>query len=469
MKISFFESGASTAHVEKIDLQDNATVLMYTDLINDGGQLSWTLNPSRLRGKLGTRGKLYGLVSDDGNPVGVIGIKEIVVSGVAGGEIGYLYVAPSHRSLSNVIQLYHAAINDASHFPFLMATTVTTNKQVNTLLARARKMKNIFTAKSPFSSNLLNYWVSTENSGAFTFDEVKELFVDQYGHNIVEDNNTLNEAFVFQGVDRAPASFQSLIYKMAESNPMISLDEGNPDDIKMVFGRQDSLPTEDNTVYIGNRFFSKSKQYKILRGIVPTIKTFEEYSELQGADFIAKRNIGQKQAGQMINQRPEDDSGYIYQPLLNIESEYRVITYYMNGTYHVSGVYEKTGSNVSLRSITSGEIYEKASSIAKVATKALGYGLSGVDIALVEKSSNINESSLKDAVASRLGKTAGKMSQSEVIGAMASTLGRMAGKMSQSEVGDNHILVLLEVNTMPSMSNPMIVHETFKHILNNKK
>lgn len=446
MRITFLNESVSY-HVDEVMLHDDEEVSTFTDLINDGGQLSWTLTPDRLRSKLGSKGKLFGLYNDQ-DAVGVIGIKEAIVDGVTGGEIGYLYIDPDYRSLQNAIKLYNIALDNAHRFPFLMATTVTSNRQVNTLLDKSSKMKKLFTIKSPYSSNMLNYWLAYDSSGSFTFDELEEMFHEHFDASLPSTiSGVVTESVSMQNVSHAPASFQKVLYQIADRSPLIKIDEYDEGDVRLMFGRREGLPTDANTVFVGNRFYSKERQASILRNVVPTVNTFLSADDVEG-EFIAKRNIGQKQDGQLINQRPDNEEDYIFQPLLSINKEYRVVVYYMNGEYHVSGVYEKSGSNASFISITGGEVFARASQISIDAAKALGYGLSGVDIALVERSHHISE---------------------EIVGAAASTLGRIAGKFSRSEVGDNHVLVVLEANTMPSMSNPMIMHDLMKSILSNKR
>lgn len=176
---------------------------------------------------------------------------------------------------------------------------------------------------------------------------------------------------------------------------------------------------------------------EMLKNVVPTIKTYTSALEIDG-DYIAKKKIGQRQAGQTINVEPENVEDYVFQPLLDIKSEYRVVVFFMNGEYTVSGVYKKTGSNMSFQSITSGDVYDTAVELAIKATERLGYGLSGVDIALVENNAD-------------------KIISETLLGRSVSAVGRLMGRFADSTIDDNEIMVVLECNTMPSMSNPMIL------------
>jgi hypothetical protein len=73
--------------------------------------------------------------------------------------------------------------------------------------------------------------------------------------------------------------------------------------------------------------------------------------------------------------------------------------------------------------------------------ETLGYGVSGVDIAMSE--TLINES----------------------VGYMLSGLGKLSGKLQSGKVEGQ--LYFLEANTMPSLSNPMILHDLIKSIKSN--
>lgn len=433
----------SQYHTKEVGLHDKNNASSLIDLINDGGQLSWTLTLPRIQQKLSHSGKLFGLYLNE-KPVGVIAIKLIEVDGIKGGEIGYLYIDPDHRSLQTATQLYNIALKSANQYPFLMASTITTNRAVNTLLEKSEKMHKIFTAKSPYSSNKLNYWLSSINSGAFTIDEITEVLKNEYGNNIISES--LNEDVSFVNIDNAPITFKNdvvgLIKRQSTFHASDSVDEK---DINIVFGRQEGLPKTKNTIFVGNKFLSKDKQYEMVKNIVPTIKTFDSSDDLD--NFIAKKKSGHKQQGQLINQQPDDSSDYVFQPKLEIIAEYRVVVYYMNGSYHVSGVYKKMGSNASMQSITSGVIYDTAASMAMKSTKVLGYGLSGVDVAIVTRDDNINES----------------------MGDMFSAAGKTLGKFSKSFINDDEIMVFLEANTMPSMSNPMILNDILKNAMKNKE
>lgn len=404
------------------------------DLINEGSQLSWVLNPHRLKQKLGSNGVLFGMYSGD-VMVGTIALKEAVLGTVTGAEVGYLYITPEHRSFSAYSLLYKAIRDEASKYKFIFATTVTTNPVINKLMSRNQYVSFVFEQPSPYSSNILNYWAV--HGTQMSFEEVESILSRKY---ITESENR-RFSLVFSNLQGAPAQFRPYIQKLAERSSHIRLgDNREPHEALVRFGRGSSLPTENNVILAGNKFFSKDTQYHKLRGVVPLVPTFDSADEIEGS-FIAKMKVGHKQSGQLIDELPEDPEDYIFQPLIKITSEYRVVVYFMNGKYHVSGVYKKMGSNMSMTSITSGNVYSECIKIAIDAVTELGYGLSGVDIAM--SSTDINES----------------------LGMAMSKFGQLSGKMTSKDIKGH--LYFLEANTMPSLSNPMILHDFISSIRDN--
>lgn len=427
--IHILESNLSIKELIDSDDLQNAC-----DLINDGGQLSWTLTPSRLLGKLGSSGKLFGLFSSN-QMIGTIGLKETTIDGITGAEVGYLYIIPEHRSFNAYSMLYRAVKDVANQYNFVFATTVTTNTVINRLMARNQYVTFGFEKKSPFSSNILNYWI-VHGTKMNLEDSLNHLA----GEYLAESMN--NEFMLVLGhIDSAPQQFKPYLERLANSNNNIRVSDDKEDHEAMIkFGRGNKLPSEKNVIVAGNKFYSKDAQYNILNGLVPMIPTYSSSDDVMGK-FIAKKKIGQKQDGQLINREPDNPDEYIFQPLIDIKREYRVVVYYMNGKYHVSGVYKKMGSNASITSITSGEIYNLCKGISLTAVETLGYGVSGVDIAMSE--SLVNES----------------------VGYMLSGLGKLSGKLQSGKVEGQ--LYFLEANTMPSLSNPMILHDLIKSIKSN--
>jgi len=252
----------------------------------------------------------------------------------------------------------------------------------------------------------------------------------------------LRESLYIENLDRAPITFKKAINALVSRDSELIID-GEPTssgDVVLSFGNA-SRPTSKNRIHVGGRFFNKVSQYNMLKNIVPTIKTYTDSLKVAGERFIAKKKAGYKQQGQLIDELPDDESEYVFQPLVDIINEYRVITYYMNNKYHVSGIYKKSGANISYKSINiNSPAGKQIAEMSKTATDVLGYGFSGVDIALVsnknKRSINFNES-IGGAIASKAMSAFGSMSNDE------------------SLLRDNY-LVILEVNSMPSMSNPAI-------------
>lgn len=260
------------------------------------------------------------------------------------------------------------------------------------------------------------------------------------------------QPIIVKGLENVPATFSSTVRALVKhSNELEEYTNQNTNGrIVLQFGGD--LPSKDNMVVVTSRFYNKAAQSQMLQGVVNTVRTFRSSTEAKhgNGNFIAKRLVGHRQQGQLINQEPDNAGDYVFQPLVTIKSEYRVVVYFMNGSYHVAGVYRKTGSNMSFQSITGSAAYT-IGEIAIAATDALGYGFSGVDVAIVEQSDaanvHINES---------------------VLGGVASLVGKVAGKLSDTDDQlQSHIPVVLEVNRLPSMANPMIAFDLIKSIRKN--
>lgn len=419
--------------LDEVDLEDAC------GLINEGGQLSWTLTPSRLKSKLGNTGKIFGLFINS-EIVGTIGLKETSVNGVIGAEVGYLYLDPDNRSFTNYVKLYSALKKHANKFNFIYATTVTTNRTINRLMEHNDSVQFGFSSQSPFSSNILNYWIGIGTK--MDIKDVVSLLKDKYMIN----ESISNFKLIITNFDKAPNTARPL-QNLAKNHPLLEISEEVLDgQVEASFGRNQELPISKNKIVVGNKYYNKQSQYSILKGKVPLLPTFDSPDEVDG-EFIAKKINSQKQQGQMINKVPDNPSEYIFQPLVKINSEYRVVVYFMNGDYHVSGVYEKFGSNMSFGSITSGQIHDYVTKVAIKAVKHLGYGLSGVDIVMTN--TPISESA----------KTK--------FGGIMSKAGRLKGALSKKRIEGS--IFLLECNTLPSLGNPMIMHDFITSVKKNKK
>ncbi len=249
------------------------------------------------------------------------------------------------------------------------------------------------------------------------------------------------ENIVFDQQELAPNQFQKILDKIASSlNIQDYKDvEITDDDVVIRFG-ESNLPSERNVVHIGGKFYNKERQARMLKGTVPTITTYSNYVDELGDKFLAKKKAGQRQEGQMDGVKPEDSTDYVFQPKVKIVKEFRVIVFYMNGKYYVSGVYEKTGSNVSVRSL--GEAKAKpVAEMAKSATKKLKYGFAGVDIAIVHSSDSVHVTE-------------------SVLGKLAQISMRELGNAKDvQDALEQHYPVVLEVNSFPSIANPAIAQD----------
>jgi len=193
--------------------------------------------------------------------------------------------------------------------------------------------------------------------------------------------------------------------------------------------KKPGLPTKRNEIHIQNKYYGKVDQYNIFREeFINTVKTYKDHAKA-GNNFIAKKKFGSKQEGQLRNEVPENPREYIFQPLVDIEKEYRVVVYYMNKKYRISGIYEKVGSNISFFKLDKNSKEGKGVSIMAIkAIRALGYGFGGVDVARVKtdpENLNIKNTAFPD-------------------------------------------LVVFEVNTLPSIRNPRILYDFVTDVNKNK-
>jgi hypothetical protein len=262
---------------------------------------------------------------------------------------------------------------------------------------------------------------------------------------ISEVRGAAPQPVVVKGLENVPVAFSETVKTLVDRAPQLeAYREGMDLTGRIVLQFGGNLPSAKNLVVVTSRYLNKARQAQELEGVVPTIATYEHPDDIAG-EYIAKMKTGHKQIGQKINAMPDNPEDYVFQPLVNIVAEFRVVVFYMNGKYHVSGVYKKTGSNMSLQSIT-GSAADELGKVAVKATEALGYGFSGVDVAVVDAGhgAHVRES---------------------VLGSLASAAGRVAGSFSNVEdLIRQHKVAVLEVNKLPSMANPMIAHDLIKNL-----
>jgi hypothetical protein len=177
---------ADLTTVAPVPQSDTPLLQKFADFYNQAGQLNWQLNPVRIKSKLGVTGVAYALFDSAGTVVGTIALKQAVVGPMRGAEVGYFMVAPEFRSFSNAKKLYDAIMAHAGDYEFVFSTTNTTNSTINKLSERSKEFEHIFTAESPFSSNMLHYWLSKKSNGAYTFEEQVTFFEEQYQPEHIE-------------------------------------------------------------------------------------------------------------------------------------------------------------------------------------------------------------------------------------------------------------------------------------------
>ena len=167
--------------VRRIKATDNNELQKFADFYNESGQLTWKLNPQRLKSKLGSIGRLWGLyIEGTDQMVGTIGIKEIEDEL---GEIGYLMIDPAHRSFPNLMSLYKSAFKYSRKFDSVYITTNIKNVVINKLLERTPKIEKMFKARSLFGggTNILYVWIVR------TGRENRERVTQYFGENILQE------------------------------------------------------------------------------------------------------------------------------------------------------------------------------------------------------------------------------------------------------------------------------------------
>jgi hypothetical protein len=185
MKISnlFEQQSYSVREISKSDIEGLEEFCVF---YNASGELSWQLNPQRLKSKLGSKGRAYGLYFDD-MLVGTIAIKQIGMENMIAGEAGYIMIDIEHRSLPNVMMLYKEILVAAKKFDIIFATTNIENRAINTLLKRTNKFEQILKIKSPFSANKLFVWSSKISNHKYSPEERMAAIRTHFEDNILDD------------------------------------------------------------------------------------------------------------------------------------------------------------------------------------------------------------------------------------------------------------------------------------------
>jgi predicted acetyltransferase len=167
--------------VRKIRVSDAAGLQEFSDFYNNSGELTWKLTPQRLKKKIGSKGKLWGLyVKETGEMVGSIGLKHVNDGATVDiGEMGYAMLHPDHRSLPNLMTIFKQAIRKARAFDAVYVTTNTKNRTINKLLDRTPKLEKILKIKSQFSNNLL-YVHYVKNTGNEQNEEIIRAYFKEH-------------------------------------------------------------------------------------------------------------------------------------------------------------------------------------------------------------------------------------------------------------------------------------------------
>ena len=178
---------ATQYDVRLIKLTDTEGLQQFADFYNESGQLTWALTPARLKQKVGSKGKLWGLYpSGSDQLVGTIGLKVVQSTSDADlGEIGYVMVATEHRSLQNIMKLFKVVLAKARRFDAVYITTNVKNRVINKLLDRTPKAEKILMVKSPFGggqNKLFVYMVTTSAS-----PQKRQLITDYFSEYTISE------------------------------------------------------------------------------------------------------------------------------------------------------------------------------------------------------------------------------------------------------------------------------------------
>jgi len=184
MKLQQLSEQESTNYeLRTIKISDSQGLQQFSEFYNEAGTLSWKLTPNRLKQKLGSRGRLWGLfIEGTDEMVGSIGLKTIKDDeGQSLAEMGYLMIAKGHGSLPNVMTLYKAALKRVKSFDAVFMTTDVKNRKINKLLDRSNKSHLVLMIKSPFSNNKLYVWQVGKSSDS------RSIIYSQFSQHILQE------------------------------------------------------------------------------------------------------------------------------------------------------------------------------------------------------------------------------------------------------------------------------------------
>lgn len=170
------EERSTDVLIKQIKSSDKDRLQEFADFYNASGQLSRKLTVNNITKKLGSLGKIYGLVNtEDNSIVGTIAVKQIDSSSdKTVGEVGYFMIDKGYSSLQNVIRMFKEIKRKSRVFDVVIATTNLKNKRINKLMDRSVDADILFQVRSPFSSNKLNLWV-LNNSTDLSDENVRDV------------------------------------------------------------------------------------------------------------------------------------------------------------------------------------------------------------------------------------------------------------------------------------------------------
>ena len=171
--------------VKEIRKSNQEELKKVSDFYNQAGQLSWQLNPNRIKQKMGSKGKIWALYNPDNEIVGTIGVKVLEEDEYDIGEIGYVMIKEGYRSIRNLLMLYDIAFKYAKRFDAMIITTRVSNKRINTLLNQSKRVERLFKIRSPYSTNLLYVWIVKR--GRLEMNERKEIVRDYFAGHIIKE------------------------------------------------------------------------------------------------------------------------------------------------------------------------------------------------------------------------------------------------------------------------------------------
>lgn len=174
---------ATQYEIRIMKIADKSDLQQFSDFYNGANNLVWKLTPARLKARLKSRGRLWGLfIKGSDEMVGSIGLKTIKDDeGASLAEMGYLMVTKEHGSLPNVMLLYKSALKRVKMYDAVFMTTDVKNKTISKLLNKSSKANKFLKINSPFSTNKLFVWQVGKS------EEGKEIISKHFDEYVIEE------------------------------------------------------------------------------------------------------------------------------------------------------------------------------------------------------------------------------------------------------------------------------------------